>query len=80
MKKTSKKISKKDNIWHWSVDVEQLKKHKEAYTIWKLEHLINYGLQGQKLDEKLVKKYWDKLFLDPFYKKYLQFLLLNKVS
>ncbi|MEW6556832.1 MAG: hypothetical protein AB1349_05690 [Elusimicrobiota bacterium] len=65
-------------IYHWSVDVKQLKKHRTAYTIWRLEHLINYGLQGRKLSEKQVKKYWNKLYLDPIYKKYIEFLLWSK--
>ncbi len=65
-------------VYNWSVDLKELKKDKEKYTIWKLEQMINYGLDGEKLDEKLVRKYWKKLYLDPLKKRYLEFLLWPK--
>lgn len=65
-------------VYNWGVDLKELKKDKEKYTIWKLEQMINYGLDGEKLDEKLVRKYWKKLFLDPLKKRYLEFLLWPK--
>ena len=65
-------------VYNWSVDTKELKKDKEKYTIWKIEQMVNYGLDGEKIDEKLVKKYWKKLHLDPFYKEYLKFLLWSK--
>ena len=65
-------------MYNWSVDLKELKKDKEAYTIWRLQQLINYGLSGERLKKKLVKKYWDKLYLDPVKKKYLKFLLWPK--
>lgn len=60
---------------NWSTDTTELKKDKEAYTIWRLEQLINYGLDGEKLDKKLVKKYWEKMEIDPESRKALYFLL-----
>lgn len=65
---------------NWSVDIKKLKKYPEAYKIWRLEQLINYGLDEEKLDEKEVKKYWNKLYLDPPAKKYLEFLLWPQKS
>jgi hypothetical protein len=62
-------------MYNWSTDLTELKKDKEKYTIWKLEQMINYGLNGEKISEKDLRKYWDKLYLDPDCKKYLQFLL-----
>lgn len=62
-------------MYNWSVDEKQLKKYPEQYAIWKLEQMINWGLGGEKLDEKLLRKYWRKLFLDPIKKRYLFFLL-----
>ncbi len=62
-------------MYNWSVDEKQLKKYPEQYAIWKLEQMINWGLGGEKLDEKLLRKYWRRLFLDPIKKKYLFFLL-----
>ncbi|MDP2905863.1 MAG: hypothetical protein Q8O22_06155 [Candidatus Omnitrophota bacterium] len=65
-------------MYNWSVDLKELKKDKEAYTIWRLQQLINYGLAGERLSKRLVKKYWDKLYLDPPTKRYLKFLLWPK--
>lgn len=67
------------NMYNWSVDEKQFKKaDPEGYQIWRLEQLINYGLGGEKLNEKLVKKYWPKLYLDKGKKKFLEFLLWPK--
>lgn len=52
-------------MYNWNTDTTELKKDKEKYAIWKLEQLINFGLNGQKIQIKLLKKYWDKLHLDP---------------
>jgi hypothetical protein len=65
-------------MYNWSVDLKELKKDKEAYTLWRLQQLINYGLAGERLNKRLVKKYWDKLYLDPDKKRYLKFLLWPK--
>jgi len=62
-------------MYNWNTDVKELKKNKEAYSIWRLQQLINYGLDGARLNKRLLKKYWHKLRLDPDKKKYLQFLL-----
>ena len=62
-------------MYNWSVDEKQLKKHPEQYKIWKLEQMINWGLGGEKLDEKLLRKYWKKLFMDKPTRDYLKFLL-----
>jgi len=63
-------------MYNWSVDEKKFKKEDpEGYQIWKLEQMINYGLGGEKLDEKLVRKYWKKLFIEPEIKKFLEFLL-----
>lgn len=62
-------------MYNWSVDEEKLKKDPEAYEIWRLEQMINYGLGEEKLDRDLVIKNWDKLFMDSLTKQYLKFLL-----
>ena len=56
------------------------KEDPKAYKIWRIQQMINYGLAGEKLDEKEVKKYWKKIKdkLDPQYRKYLEILLWNK--
>ncbi|MCD6412416.1 hypothetical protein J7K91_01930, partial [bacterium] len=66
-------------MYNWSVDEEKFKKEDpEGYKIWRLEQMINYGLGKEKISEKLVRKYWNKLFLDPETKRFLEFLLWPK--
>ncbi|MEK7570799.1 MAG: hypothetical protein AAB553_00860 [Patescibacteria group bacterium] len=65
-------------MYNWSTDTTALQQDPKKYTIWKLEQLINYGLDGEKLDKKLVVKYWDDLRLDPQKKKVLAFWLWHK--
>lgn len=61
---------------NWSVDEEKFKKEDpKGYKIWRIEQMINYGEPGEKLPEKLVKKYWEKIYIDPAYRAYLKFLL-----
>jgi hypothetical protein len=33
---------------NWSVDVNELKKDKGKYAVWKLEQMVNFGLDGKK--------------------------------
>lgn len=66
-------------MYNWSVDEKKFKKiDPEGYKIWRLEQMINWGLGDEKLSEKLLRKYWKKLFIDALTKKYLQFLLWPK--
>jgi len=68
-------------MYNWSVDEKKFKKEDpEGYKIWKLEQMINYGEPGEKLDKKLVKKYWNKIRekIDPAYREFLEFLLWPK--
>jgi len=67
-------------MYNWSTDTTELKKDPEKYTIWKLEQLIGYGLDGEKLNKKLLIKYWDKLQIDPKKRDALAFFLWEKQS
>jgi len=60
---------------NWSIDIKELKKDKGKYVVWRLEQMVNFGLDGQKLDGRELKKYWSKLRIDPRKKKYLAMLL-----
>jgi len=56
-------------MYNWSVDEEKFKKqHPKEYRLWRLTQLINYGLDGEKLDREEVKKAWPKIKdnLDPY--------------
>lgn len=66
-------------MYNWSVDEKKFKKEDpEGYEIWKIQQMINWGLGGEKLSERLVRKYWKRLFLDPQTKKFLELLLWPK--
>jgi len=60
---------------NWSTDIKRLKKDHQKYTIWKLEQLINFGLDNKKLSEKDLRKYFTKLSIDPLKKAFLKQLL-----
>ena len=66
-------------MYNWSTDEDYLKKFPEEYEKWRLLQLINYGLDGEKLDLKLLKKYWGKIkkdVLDSNVKNYIQKIVL----
>lgn len=60
---------------HWSVDETELKKDPVAYTIWRLEQRINYGLGEQKINKAELQKYWGVIDIDPFKRKALSLAL-----
>jgi hypothetical protein len=62
-------------MYNWNTDISKWDKKSESFIIWKLEQLINFGLNGEKLDLKLVKKYWKNLHLDSHRKKFLKLIL-----
>jgi hypothetical protein len=62
-------------MYNWSIDLDKFKKHSRQYQIWKLEQMINFGLNTKKISTKLLKKYFFKLRIDPDKKAYLKFLL-----
>ena len=62
-------------MYNWSTDTKELEKDPDAYAIWKLEQAINFGLNGERLNEDELRKYWSKLAIDPTRKKFLELLL-----
>ena len=67
-------------MYNWNINAAKLKKNPEKYAIWKLEQSINFGLNGQKLKTEEVKRYWNKLNIDPQRKKILEMWLWQKQS
>jgi hypothetical protein len=68
-------------MYNWSVDEKKFKKEDpEGYQIWKLEQMINWGEPGEKINKKLIRKYWKKIRdrIDPLYREFLEFLLWPK--
>ena len=69
-------------MYNWSVDEKKFKKENpEAYQLWRLVQLINYGLDGEKLSKKEVKKAWPKIKdkLDPYARRAFEYLLWGKL-
>jgi len=67
---------------NWSVDEAKFKKNNpREYRLWRLTQLINYGLDGEKLDREEVKKAWPRIEndLDPYKKRALEYLLWGKL-
>ena len=60
---------------HWSVDTEKFKKNPEAYAVWELEQMINFGLRPGKIKRQELSRYWNKINLDPYKKKFLALIL-----
>ena len=65
-------------MYNWSTDTKTLKKHPTRYAIWKLEQMINFGLNGKKINASALRRYWDRLVIDPARKKFLELLLHAK--
>lgn len=67
-------------MYNWSVDLNKMGRNSKDATIWRLEQIINFGLNGKKLNKLLTKRYWKNLRLDPARRKFLKFLLWPKKS
>ena len=62
-------------MYNWSTDENELKKHPEKYKIWRLEQQINFGLGEAKLEEQELRKYFSRINIDPYRRKFLNLLL-----
>lgn len=56
---------------NWSVDTTELQKNSEKYAVWRLEQLINFGLDDEKIDLNELRKYWNNVDIDPYKRKFL---------
>jgi len=68
-------------MYNWSTDEKYLKKFPKEYEKWRLLQLINYGLDGEKLDIKKLKKRWEEIkteILNPKVREYLQRFVIMK--
>lgn len=68
-------------MFNWSVDEKKFKKkYPKEYKLWRITQLINYGLDGEKLNKKEVKKEWLKIKdrLDPNTELYFEYLIWDK--
>jgi len=60
---------------NWSVDIKNLKKNKKKFAVWKLEQMVNFGLDGKKIKKSELKKYWEDIHIDSAKRKFLSLLL-----
>ena len=62
----------------WDYDIKKADQNTEQFIVWKLERLINYGLGDEKINENLLKKYWDKIKMPENTRILFDFLLWGK--
>jgi hypothetical protein len=62
-------------MYNWSTDTARLQKKPDAYEKFVLEQMINFGLHGQKISEKRLKKHWQSLDIDPKKREFLSKLV-----
>jgi hypothetical protein len=67
-------------MYNWSHTDPSKLPSKDAQEIWKLEQLINFGLNGEKISRKKLVKYFDRLEIDEKRKKLLSFILWNSIN
>lgn len=60
---------------NWSTDTTELKKDPEKLAIWKLEQMVNFGLQGERISAAILEKYFERIVIDPARRAYLTHLL-----
>lgn len=60
---------------NWSVDTKELEKDPERFVAWRLEQMVNFGTDGERIPASQLQKHWDQLALDPAKKRFLGFLL-----
>lgn len=62
----------------WDYKKSEYKKQAEKDPIWHLERLINYGLNGEKINKALLEKYLPQLKIPQNRRDFLELLLWNK--
>ncbi|MBI4089559.1 MAG: hypothetical protein HY424_02520 [Candidatus Levybacteria bacterium] len=69
-------------MYNWSVDEKYIKKFPKQYKLWRLEQLLSYGLDGERLEKKEVADNWKylRVRLDPKRREFIEFLLWPRQS
>lgn len=62
---------------NWSTDTSKFDKKSSEFKIWKLEQLINFGLQGDLIDTQELHTFLPSLTIDPSKRNFLELLLKN---
>lgn len=62
----------------WDYNTTEYQKQAKADEKWHLERLLNYGLEGEKIDRKNLEKYLPELKIPDDRRAFLELLLWNK--
>ena len=67
-------------MYNWSVDEKYLRRFPKRYKLWRLEQMVSYGLDDDKIDKDELIANWDylKKRIDPKRRKFIEFLLWQK--
>ena len=65
-------------MYNWSTDTKEISKDRVAYSKWKIEQSINFGIGNSKIKRQKLSQLMPLLDIDPAKKKYLSFLLWPK--
>lgn len=70
-------------MYNWShIDEEAMKRENpEKYRRWRLVQMINYDLQGEKLDRKEVMELWPEIKndIEPYTRRAIEYLLWGTI-
>lgn len=68
-------------MYNWSVDERAFGNDARKKTLWILQQTINFWLNGKRLNEQDLRRYFAKLTdLDPARRRYLSFLLYDRLD
>jgi hypothetical protein len=62
----------------WDYDQQAAARQGKADPVWKLERMINYGLDGERIDRRLLEKYLPVLNISADKRAFLELILWNK--
>ena len=62
----------------WDYGKKEYEKQAKADPVWALERQINYGLNGKKINRKLLEKHLKDLKIPENRRAFLELLLWNK--
>lgn len=65
-------------MYNWSTNTARLVQNDQEFERYKLEQQINFGLNGEKLSLRALKKHWNQLVIDKNRRRFLHKLIWLK--
>lgn len=62
----------------WDYQQTEYDKQAEADPVWHLERMVNYGLDGRKINRSLLEKHFAQIRIPEDRRAFLELLLWNK--